>query len=359
MVYSGIMRNVTIEDVANHCGVSRATVSRVLNDEARVKPSTITKVRNAVITLGYTPNSNARALSGGKTKTVGILLPGTWRDYYNPLLKGMDEVSSQKGYFLLLRSRNYLDEAERIIGEGRADGLIIRNMNEPERHDRLFRRLAKQDIPFVLIGNPLPEYPSIKIDNVGGARKVAHHFAEHRFKKVLFISGPKENVDSNDRYYGFKLGLAERGRDPESVVSAEGDYSMESGYTVLEVLFPSLRPDAVFAANDRMALGALLYFRKHSVRVPEDAAVIGFDDTFFSEYLTPSLTTVRQPIYEMGMMAMETMVRLLQGFPVTDTHIILPTRFILRESCGCKVSGYLPMSETENTVPALEEGKRT
>ena len=266
---------------------------------------------------------------------MGILLPGTWRDYYNPLLKGLDEVCASKGFYLLLRSRDYLAEAEHMVREGRVDGFIIRNMDDQEGHRRLFASLKKRGIPFLLIGNPLPEFPSIKIDNIGGARKLAHHFAEHEFRRILFIRGPGSNIDSTDRFYGFKLGLTEHGSDPAGMFSVDGDYSTESGYAVMEEHFARIKPDAIFAANDRMALGALLFLRKHRVRVPEDVALAGFDDSFFAEHLSPPLTTVRQPIYEMGTIAMETMIHLLQDSSARDTHIILPAKLIVRSSCGC------------------------
>ena len=327
--------SVTIEDVARHCGVSRATVSRVLNKEPRVKPSTIARVEQAIEELGYNPNSHARALSGGSTKTLAVLLPGTWRDYYNPLLKGMDEVSARHGYYLLIRSYNYLPEAQRILQEGRVDGFVIRNMDQPEEHKRLFRQLERKEIPFILIGNPFPEYPAIHIDNVGGARAMAHHFHTHGFTDIVFLAGPEENIDSNDRYYGFRLGLSECGMDPDRVRFYRGDYSIESGFAAIPSILAEGKPHALFAANDRMALGVLQYCRKQGIRVPENLAVAGFDDTFFSKYISPSLTTVRQPILEMGSLAMEKLIQLIEGHPLASPHVILPAPLIVRESCGC------------------------
>ncbi|MCX7786797.1 MAG: LacI family transcriptional regulator [Spirochaetes bacterium] len=328
-------RQITIEEVARHCGVSRATVSRVLNKEPRVRPSTIAKVEKAIQELGYNPNSHARALSGGGTKTITVLLPGTWRDYYNPLLKGMDEVSARRGYYLLIRSYNYLSEAHRIIQEKRADGFIIRNMDQPEEHRKLFRKLEQEGIPFILIGNPFPQYPSIHIDNVGGARAMAHHFFHHGFKQIVFLAGPETNIDSNDRYYGFRLGLAECGFDPDRVRLFRGDYSIESGSSIMSEIVSSCKPEAIFAANDRMALGILQYCRTKGIRIPNDLALTGFDDTFFSQYIHPSLTTVRQPILEMGSLAMEKLIQLIEGHPLASPHVILPAPLIIRESCGC------------------------
>ncbi|MFQ3620099.1 MAG: LacI family DNA-binding transcriptional regulator [Spirochaetales bacterium] len=328
-------RQVTIEEVAKHCGVSRATVSRVLNKEPRVKPATIAKVERAMQELGYNPNSHARALSGGSTKTLAVLLPGTWRDYYGPLLKGMDEVSARRGYYLLLRSYHYLSEADKIIQEQRVDGFIIRNMDQPEEHKRLFRRLDRAGLPFILIGNPFPEYPSIHIDNVGGARAVARHFVIHHFQSIVFLAGPETNIDSNDRYYGFCLGLAEAGMDPQKVRFYRGDYSIESGFSVMAKIHSDGLPEAIFSANDRMALGILQYCRKQGIRIPQDMALTGFDDTFFAQYIHPSLTTVRQPIQEMGSLAMEKLIQLVEGHPLASLHVILPTLLLIRESCGC------------------------
>lgn len=328
-------RQITIEEVAKHCGVSRATVSRVLNKEPRVKPSTIAKVERAIQELGYNPNSHARALSGGNTKTLVVLLPGTWRDYYNSLLKGMDEATARRGYYLMIRSYNYLPEAYRILEEKRVDGFVIRNMDQPEEHARLFKQLTRKEIPFILIGNPLQEYPSIHIDNTGGGRRMAHHLYDHRFRKIVFLAGPETNVDSNDRWYGFRLGFAEKGGDPDQIQFYRGDYSTESGFACMEHMASQGIPEAVFAANDRMALGVFLFCRKHGIRIPEDLAVTGFDDTFFAEYISPTLTTVRQPIVEMGSLAIEKLVLLVEGHPLASPHVILPAPLIVRESCGC------------------------
>jgi LacI family transcriptional regulator len=183
---------------------------------------------------------------------------------------------------------------------------------------------------------------SITIDNVGGARAMARHFVEHGFRRILFIGGPEHHVDSTDRLYGFRLGLSERGRDPASVDAAFGDFSTPSGFNAMRGSFPDGRYEAIFAANDRMALGAILYLRQAGLRVPEDVAVAGFDDVFFTEYVTPPLTTVRQPFRELGVTAMETLNRLLAGAPAQTRHVILPASLVVRASCGCRYAEHNP-----------------
>jgi len=337
------MKNVTVEDVARNCGLSRATVSRVINGEARVKPGTIERVKRAIDELGYHPNAHARALSGGRTGTVAVLLRGgAWRPYYSTLLEGVEEVASRAGLHVLLRTHEYLEAAQAILEEGRADGFIIRNLDEPERHRRLFDRLAARGAPFVLVGDPVGDCQSITIDNVGGARALAHHFAEHGFRRVLFIAGPEGHIDSNDRLYGFKLGLSEKGFDQAGLELVRGDFSTPSGFNAMRESLQSGRPEAVFAANDRMALGAMLQLRQAGLRVPEDMAVAGFDDAYFAEYVTPPLTTVRQPFHELGVTAMVTLERLLSGGQANSRHIILPTTLTVRASCGCRYAGHNP-----------------
>jgi LacI family transcriptional regulator len=328
----------TIEDVARACGLSRATVSRVINGEARVKPGTADKVKKAIADLDYHPNLHARALSGGGGNTVGIMLPGIWRSYHSVLLEGIEEVASQEGYDILVRTKNYLEHAERLFDEGRVEGFLFRNIDRPEEHMRLFSRLARRGVPFALIGDALGDFPAIVLDNVGGGRMMALHFAEHGFRRVAFLSGPPDHADSIDRYLGFRMGFEEGGKSPEGIVRIDGDYSTRSGYDSMARAWAEPRPDAVFAANDRMALGALLFCQEKGLRVPEDVAIAGFDDSFFSEYLSPPLTTVRPPVRVMGTTAMRTLISLLREPAAKVGRIILPTTLVLRASCGCAFS---------------------
>jgi len=330
--------NATIEDVAKACGLSRATVSRVINGEPNVKPLTIEKVKKAIAELGYHPNIHAQALSGGGAKTVGIMLPRIWRSYYSSLLSSIEEVAAQEGYYALIMAKDYLKNAERIFDEGRVDGFIFRNMDHVEEHERLFLRLRKRNVPFVLIGNPLRDYPAITIDNVGGGRAVAKHFAMHGFRKIVYLGGPSDNVDSNDRYFGFRIGFEESGMNPEGILRINGDYSTKSGYNAISEIMLTQKPDAIFAANDRMALGAILYLHKNGVCVPQDIAIAGFDDSYFAKYITPALTTVRQPFREMGTAAMKQLCSMLKGSSANPGKIILPAKFIVRASCSCPYS---------------------
>jgi len=330
-------RKATIEDVAARSGFSRATVSRVINKEGSVKPATAQKVERVIRELGYAPNGMARALPGGRTRTLAIVLPDVVRQYYSFLLAGADTAAGERGYHLLIKTGNWKKALVDLIEERRVDGFIIRNAGEPAVDPAVLARLARRGLPYLFIGKP-PEdggVPSILIDNVGGAREMAHHYAEHGYGRILFITGPRNSIDSNDRIYGFKLGLNERGIAAEGIVFAEGDFSREGGYQAAAACLPQGGFQAVFAASDQAALGVLNYCNERAIRVPEDLALTGFDDTFFADCLWPPLTTVRQPMYEIGAAAVQTIIAWLEGSQARGARVILPTQLVIRRSCGC------------------------
>ena len=328
---------ITIDDVASLCGFSKATVSRVMNKEGNVKPSTVAKVEDAIRSLGYIPSSAASALSGGKSRTIAVLLPDVMTEYYASLLTGIEAIAEDSNYNILLKTRNNRKALNDLVNSNKVDAFILRNTGlQPVDHDFLVT-LKRRGIPFIFIGKPPIEddSPAILIDNVGGARQMAHHYAQHGFGKILFIAGPNDNLDSNDRMYGFKLGLNEAGCNPERLEVMHGDYSKESGYRIAKIALETNRYGAIFSANDYMALGAILLCREKGIRVPEDIAVTGFDDTFFSEFLLPTLTTVRQPMHEIGAAAMEMIIQILDRNVPREHKLILPTRLVIRQSCGC------------------------
>jgi DNA-binding LacI/PurR family transcriptional regulator len=327
---------VTVEDVASRCGLSRATVSRALNRKDSVRPATVEKVKKAIAELGYVPDASARALPGGRKNMIAILLPDVTMPYYANLLESADEVAEERNYHLLIQTREYRSSVLRLIEEQRADGYIIRNSGDPEVDRTIVNKLTANSLPFIFIGKPTEDgVLHIGVDNVGGAREMAHHFADHGFRDILFITGPPKKIDSNDRIYGFKLGLSERGVDPDSLKYVEGNFTRAGGFQAAADFFARNRVEAVFAANDQMALGALHYFYEQRIRVPQDVALAGFDDDFFAEFLCPPLSTVRQPMAEIGAVAVENIILMLEGSGIRKNRILLPTELMIRRSCGC------------------------
>ena len=235
----------------------------------------------------------------------------------------------------LIKTRSNWKSLLGLVEGGRVDAFIVRNSGFQELDRDFFTKLERRGIPCLFIGKPLgeEEYPSVLIDNIGGARLMAHHYIEHGFRRILFIAGREANLDSNDRIFGFKLGLGEKGYEPEKLFIAEGDYSQASGYEAARIILEKERIDAVFAANDHMALGVICYCRERGIRVPEDLAVTGFDDAFFAEYLQPSLSTVQQPLYDIGAVAVRNVIQILEGGgrprasshpsdPIADTAVV-------------------------------------
>jgi len=328
---------VTIDVVARKSGFSRATVSRVINRDPSVKPSTAEKIQRVIDALGYTPHIMASALSGGKTKTLGILLPELANEYYTLLLAGADATAEEHGYSLLIKTRNAGKNLLEFIEGKRVDAFILRYAGPSSFDEHLLKYLEKREIPFILIGTPpfLNNYPAVMIDNTGGARSMAYHYAAHGFKRILFIEGPDYSSDARDRVYGFKIGLSEKGIDLADLILVKGDFSEESGYRAAKTFLEKGKIDAVFATNDSMALGVIQYCQEQGIRVPEDIAVTGFDDTFFAAHLQPPLTTIQQPMYEIGVVAVLNLLRIMERGKGTESRIILPTKLIVRRSCGC------------------------
>ncbi len=328
-------KKITIEDVAKHSGCSKATVSRVINHDKRVRPETAGHIMKSIDILGYHPNTIARALSGGKTFEIAVVVPDNWKaqPYYIKLIDAIEDVADSKGYHIILKRRKYLDSVISLVNQKRIDGLIIRNMQVADQEESLFAKMERMGMPFILTGQPQGDYPFVKPDNIGGGRDVAFYFSEMAYKKILYISGPKDHIDSNERLAGFRVGLSENGFDLQNLYIASGDYSTESGYHASKRFFSSKFADAVFAANDRMALGALLYFREKGIKVPEEVSLAGYDDNFFSEFLSPSLTTVKLPMSEIGTIAMESLIRMIENKSRPNIKMLLPSRLVKRDSC--------------------------
>jgi len=327
-------RRPTLEDVAAECGVSRATVSRVLNRHESVSGETAEVVERAMRKLGYISNASARVLAGGPSRTLAVVLPQIWREYYSSLLQGIEETASKRDYHVLIKTKARRQSLTSLILSNRIDGLLIRNTVPSSGDERFYRELAQLRVPYLHIGSPLhgQSHGMVAVDNLGGGRAAAVHLAQCECSRVLVITGPGNHLDSMDRVSGFKLGWSESGGDPGALEYREGDYGKESGYKVAKSYFQHDNADAVFACNDRMALGVLVLLKEMGSSVPHDVAVVGFDDDFFSAHISPSLTTVRQPFYDMGAIAASNLILLLEGTPLENPNVILKAELRQRES---------------------------
>jgi LacI family transcriptional regulator len=325
----------TIHDVARAAGVSIATVSRVLNGNARVSGESSRRVLAAAATLDYWPNPAARSLRQSRTHVLGILLPDLYGEFFSEVIRGIDQEARRARFQVLLSSSHA--EAEAIAAaarsmRGRVDGLIV--MAPDAESARAIDRVARR-FPTVLLNTPSANgMSSVAIANAEGARAVVSHLLALGHRAVAVIKGPRGNADGEERLAGYRLALATAGIAPDPAGEIVGDFTESSGFHAAEQLFALRpRPTAVFATNDYMAIGLLSALSARAVRVPGDMAVAGFDDIAIAQYVTPALTTVHVDASELGARAVRLLVAAIaeaDGAPCRRE--VLPARLVIRQS---------------------------
>lgn len=326
----------TIDDVAERAQVSISTVSRVLNGRDRVHPDTRERVMAAARELNYQPSAFARGLATQRTQTLGFVIPTISDPFFLEIVRGVEEVARANRYVLLVVSEPYSTHDHsylRLFTQRRVDGLILVGIDLDRAE---ITRLLKHGFPLVLVQHSGAEnVPTIVVDNYSGASAAAQHLLQHGCRRLAYISGSDHTPDNAERLQGLRDTLAAHGLDlPEHYVTP-GDYLAGSGYNaMLRLLEQAEKPDAVFAANDQMAADALLAIRDRGLRVPEDIALVGFDDLPLATYVSPPLTTVHQPAHEMGRLAAHTALDQLAGRS-SMARVVLPTNLVVRRSCGC------------------------
>ncbi len=326
----------TIKDVAARAGVSVATVSRVLNDKGLVRQETLERVLEAAQTLNYVPHGGARSLSMRKTATVGVVLPDLHGEFFSEVIRGFDVASRRRGYHLLV-SGSHSDWTEMIAVlmavRGRVDGLIVM---APELEAHQIEARLPAGVPVVLLNCRAPGAWSIAIDNASGAKSMMEHLFSLGHREIAFIGGPAGNSDATERLKGWKEAMKRAGVDNPDGLLINGDFSENAGYEAgYAILSRGPRPSAIFAANDAMAIGALCALREQGLRIPEDIAVVGFDDIPIARFVSPPLSTVSVEIAELGRRAFDLFLEATEGgrTPRLDT---VPTHLVIRESCGIR-----------------------
>lgn len=292
------MAEATIRDVAKRAQLSVATVSRALNGLENVSGEARERIAAAVKDLGYVPHAGARSLSLARNNALGVVLPDLHGEFFSEFVRGMDREASRNGYLLLLSNfHGGSDQAANVLRamRGRVDGLIVM---APHLDAEALATSLPTGLPSILINTREgpDHHPAIHLDNAAGVRAVVDHLADLGRKRVVHIAGPSQNFDAQERAEAFRQATAARGLHGEIV---QGDFEISSGQAAVAALISSgARFDAVFAANDNMAIGALQALRDAHLSVPADVAVVGFDDIPLARYL--GLTTVRVRIAELG-----------------------------------------------------------
>lgn len=347
----------TIIDIARLAGVSRTTVSRVLNHRSDVDPATRTRVMRIIEEQGFVPNIAASGLARGRNRLIGMLVPSfTWPDLPH-LMRGVAEAINATSYELILYSYNDEDQSRdrtevinRILATQLTSGILA---TYPGKAAEQIAQLYQQGHPVVVIDDQ-QEYqlPWIGIDNVVGAQLATRHLVELGHRRIAHIKGPENFLVSHQRAEGYRLALTEAGIPYDPNLMLPGNFLAASGREgMLHLLgLPSdQRPTAIFTATDQTAYGVISAASEQGIRIPDDMALVGFDDESFSSYLHPTLTTIHQPSYEMGQRGLELLLDLIAADEARQNgqsdgalewpppRIILPTRLVVRASCGANI----------------------
>jgi DNA-binding LacI/PurR family transcriptional regulator len=330
-------QRMTISDVAKSAGVSIATVSRVLNQTGSVSPDTVTAVQAAIDSLGYQPNRAARALAAQKNHVIGVLVDEITGDYSLPLIRGIELQTSGAGYeFMMSSTRRRLINSPYLVNENNTDGLIVFANSVPERE---LERLVKLNFPVVLLACTSPQHlsiPYVTVENETGAFEMVHYLIETRnYRKFAFLRGPAAHEDTLWRERGYRQALANHGLNYEEQIIGDGGFNEDVSYeTVIQWTRRGVMMDVIVAFDDDSAIGAMAALRDANIKVPDEIAVVGFDDIRLARFLTPPLTTVRIPIEHAAKIAIDKLIELIET-EESPKSLILPTELIIRRSCGC------------------------
>jgi LacI family transcriptional regulator len=333
--------NLTLEEIARLSGVSRSTVSRVINQQPNVSQDVRQRVQAVIEDTGYQPNLAAQTLVSKRSWMIGLVLPRSvssfFTDPYFPrLLQGIAQGCNQHDYTLGLFLVGTKEDEEKILPrvsrKGMLDGVLIQS---GQIGDQLIDRLVNLNLPVVVVGSPLhsPDVSFIDVDNVSGAYNAVSHLIRLGYQHIGTVTGLPGSAATDDRVAGYKRALIERGRNPVDSLIAEGDFTEAGGYYAMQQLLPA-KPDAVFAASDLMAIGAMRAVREAGLNIPQDVAFVGFDDVSVATYANPQLTTIRQPIARFGINAVEILIDLIENGIKPARRIIMDTELIIRDSCG-------------------------
>lgn len=330
--------NATIKHVAREAGVSVATVSRVMNESSLVADHTRLQVLEVATRLGYVPHSGARSLITNRTSTIGVLLPDLYGEFFSEVIRGIDQTARRHGYHVLVSS-SHADQRdiEAILRSmrGRVDGLILM---VPEIRVSAAVALLPEDFPLVMVNcsDESGQHDAITVANYDGAYAMTQHLLAQGHRRIAMITGTPRNLDAAERLRGYRSALKDAGIVPDETLELSGDFSETSGFhAAVELARRSSRPSAVFAANDAMAIGALSAFRDAGMEVPNDIAVVGFDDIPMARFVEPPLSSVHVDISALGACAA---LRLLDAMRQPEAHVvrreIMPTTLVVRRSCG-------------------------
>ena len=335
------MTDVTLRDVAKRAGVSISTVSRVVRGKNIIHPETRKKVMEAVKRLNYYPNNTARAMVKKQTYTIGLIISDISNPFYPPLLRGVENTINKFGYSLVLCNTDENPEKEKqylkVMLEKRIDGLIVSLASAT--NTRFLKEFEKRNIPMVCIDRKAGnlKVDTVCVDNVHGAFMAVEHLLKIGHRKIAMVSGIRGITTTEGRVEGYLKALKDYKVDESLIVG--GKSTIEGAIETIEKLLNlDFSPTALFSCNNLITLGIYIGLKKYGKKIPEDIAVVGFDDLDWAEALYPSPTVVLQPTYTIGATAAQILIqKILKEGPKNKQTIMLKTELIVRESCGAKL----------------------
>jgi LacI family transcriptional regulator len=332
----------TIHDIARELKISASTVSRALNDNPRISLKTKEKIKAIADHLGYRPNTLASNLRNKKSNTIGIVVPLINRHFFSSVISGAEDIAYKAGYTVVISQSNDLAAKEINIVQSmfsnRVDGLIISIAMQTStfEHLKLFR---KKHIPLVFFDRAVPEIETDKIvvDDFAGGFRVTQHLIDQGYRRIGHLAGPQNLMTYLDRKNGYIEALRKNGLAyDDSLVNVNKLTSDEGIAATQQLMSLPNPPDAIFCGNDTTALSAMIHLRDKGVRIPEDVGIVGFSNEPFSKVVSPSISTIAQPGFEMGQKAAELIIRKIENKERSYQTIVLPTELIVRESSDRK-----------------------
>ena len=332
------MAKLTLERVAALAGVSRSTASRVINGQDGVRPEVRRRVLDVVELTGFVPHAAARTLAGQRSSILGLAIRQTTEQvfadpYFAALVQGISGACNEQdqtlSLFLFQDAQEHEHLPARVLRTKLVDGLIV---TATFSDDPLVWQLTESAIPFVIVGEVSnPDISAVDADNQGGAALVAQHLVDLDRRRIATVTGPMRSGAAATRRFAFERALAAAGRPMPSRLVVESDFTEDGAYDATQRLLPE-EPDAIFAFSDRMAIGVLRALREAGRRVPEDVAVVGFDDLPSAQQADPPLTTVRQEVTEAGVVAVELLLERIRTPELPTRRVELPTTLVVRGS---------------------------
>lgn len=332
------MAKVGIKQIAAKAGVSIATVSHALRNPGRVSEATRKKVLAAAHEVGYTPNNLAVSLRTARSGNIVAIIPDVADSYNSGIIKAIEKVAHRRGYSVLLGDTQGSEERERefaaMTRSRQADGIILMSHRIP--FDIGKNNFSPDELPPLVSGCEYTGYdgfPSVSIDDVQAAVDATTHLLDFGHKNIAVITGDMNSTSSRDRLTGFKRAMAQAGLPYSDCLIVCGDYTLQCGETLTEkLLIQKVRPTAIFCFSDEIALGCMYTLRQHGFHVPDDISVIGFDNIPFARYFAPPLTTIAQPVEEIGKTCATLLLDMLDGKPPERFRHFLPHKLLVRES---------------------------